>query len=475
MLFVGVNFSEGLKIFKDRIRAMKIAESGYVYVVDSSEKTAGELVIHPTLEGKSIRDRKDADGHSVTQAMLSQRNGVMRYSSMDGLRRPRERIEAFALYDDWNWMIVSSGYVDEFTAESRALRNEGLLAAGIIIAIITGMIFGMATLWISRPLAVVVGHTKRLAQGDLTRDMATGGVDEIGQLQRALAEMKTGFGDIVQHVVRDAAQVGTAAGQLISASQKLTDGARSQTDAAASAAQAVEESSVSMQNVSGIAEGVRDLAQQSIETSTRGQESLRKMAGELDHTKTQISGVANEVEGFVCSSATITEMTRQVKEIAEQTNLLALNAAIEAARAGEQGRGFAVVADEVRKLAEKSARAASEIDSVTGQLVEGSAQVKRAIGQGQRSLESTHGLVAGVVKVLDEATRAVTASSEGAARIADAVREQASASAQISRNVSGIATMAESYAATVDQTCTAAGHLNSLASDLQGAVSRFRV
>lgn len=475
VLFVGTNFSEGLKIFKDRIRAIKIAESGFVYVVDVSEKNAGQLLIHPTLEGSSIRDRKDAAGNELVARMMTDKNGLLRFPWSESGQSARERMEAFTTYEDWKWMVVSGSYVEEFIAEGKAVRNEGLLAACVILVIMGVLIVSMANWWIARPLNKVLAHTRHMSAGNLTEAIVVDSDDEIGQLQRALNDMKTGFSGIVHHVAQGAVQVTTAAGQLLSAFQKLTDASHHQSDAAITAARAVEESSHSMQDISSIAEGVRQLAQQSIDTSSRGQESLRQMVGELDQTKDQISEVAHEVEGFVKSSATITAMTRQVKEIAEQTNLLALNAAIEAARAGEQGRGFAVVADEVRKLAEKSARAASEIDAVTGLLVSGSAQVRLAIGKGQASLASTHQLVGGVVEVLDEAVRAVTESSEGAARIADAVRLQVAASAQISHNVNGISTLAESNAATVEQTGSAARHLEGLASDLQSTVGRFRV
>ncbi len=467
VLFVGMNFTDGLKIFKDRIRAIKVADTGFVSVVDVSAKEAGKLVIHPTHEGQSILDRKDAQGHDIIKQMLAQNSGILRYEWSEPGKGTQERMEAFSTYEDWQWMIVSGSYTSEFVAEGKVVRNGGMVAACVIIVIVGVLIFSSANLWITRPLNLAVQHTRRLAQGDLTASLAAHGNDEMGQLQKSLDEMKTGFGTIVQRVAVGAAEVTTAAGQLITSAQKLSEGSRQQSDAATSAAQAVDESTASINNVSAIADGVRALSQQSIETAAKGHDSLHRMVDELNHANQQITDAAGEVEGFVKSTATITEMTRQVKEIAEQTNLLALNAAIEAARAGEQGRGFAVVADEVRKLAEKSARAASEIDSVTGSLVAGSSQVQQAIERGQNSLVSTHQLLDGVVEALEEAMQAVRQSSDGAVRIAEAVKEQASASAEISRNVSGIAEMAEANSATVEQTYAASRHLDSLASGLQ--------
>ncbi|HEX5363910.1 MAG TPA: methyl-accepting chemotaxis protein, partial [Gallionella sp.] len=203
--------------------------------------------------------------------------------------------------------------------------------------------------------------------------------------------------------------------------------------------------------------------------------NVDEMIGEIRLVQESVNQIAGSVKEFVESTHAIAGMTQQVKDIAEQTNLLALNAAIEAARAGEQGRGFAVVADEVRKLAEKSAQSASEIDQVTNSLNQKSTHVEGTVQAGLRALLTTQEHIERVATVLSAASAAVTQSSHGVNDIASSVAEQGLASNEISRNVERIAQMAEENHAAVQSNGQEIVRLEQLAGELRSAVSRFRV
>jgi len=366
----------------------------------------------------------------------------------------------------------------DITDEFKMMRKANMLMWGaqIIIQVFLYFIIGWVISFITRPTrelqqAMLVMH----ADGDLSKRVIVRSKDEIGQTATAFNGLIDGFANIIRQVSSNARTVSDTAAQLSAASLQIAHSSQAQSVAAASTAATVEQITVSISSVAANTEDVRKLSERSLHQTKQGNQSVTAMIGEISHVQGAVNQIAASVKEFVDSTQAIAGMTRQVKEIADQTNLLALNAAIEAARAGEQGRGFAVVADEVRKLAEKSAQSASEIDQVTSSLNQKSTHVEATVQAGLRSLLAMQEQVARVSTVLTEAGEAVTQSSQGVNDIAASVGEQSLASTEIARNVEKIAQMSEENHAAVESNARDIIRLEQLAKELQAAVSRFRV
>lgn len=366
----------------------------------------------------------------------------------------------------------------DMTSEYDAMtRASAILWGGqLLIQLVLFFVIGWLINQVTRP-------TRELQQvmvamqtdGDLTRRVPVRSRDEVGQMAGAFNALIDNFTAIIRQVLGNAERVNSTASRIAATSAGITSSSQAQSEAASSTAAAVEAVTTSINSVAENTEAVHRLSDKSLQQTEEGNRSVAEMVHEIHSIEDAVQQIAQAANEFVESTRTIASMTQQVKDIADQTNLLALNAAIEAARAGEQGRGFAVVADEVRKLAEKSAQSATEIDKVTSKLDEKSSRVEQAIASGAQSLQTTHKHVEKMAAVLSEAGDAVRESNVGVGEIAVSVAEQGKASSEISQNIEQIAKMTESNYMAIEQTARDIGELERMGSELQGAVARFRV
>lgn len=364
---------------------------------------------------------------------------------------------------------------DESTATYKNMRM--LSIALILVGVALGCALGFSIIrGINRSVDELRGvMVKMSADGDLRVRAKVYGQDEIGQAATAFNGLIDSFANIIRQVVGHAGTVSGTAEQLAASSSQIALSSQAQSEAAASTAAAVQQITVSINSVAANTEDVRKLSEKSLSQTQQGNQNMSEMVGEIHSVQEAVNQIANSVKEFVDSTRAIAGMTQQVKEIADQTNLLALNAAIEAARAGEQGRGFAVVADEVRKLAEKSAQSANQIDQVTSSLNQKSTHVEATVQAGLRSLQTTQEHIERVSTVLNEAGEAVTQSSHGVSDIAASVSEQSLASTEIARNVEKIAQMSEENHAAVESNAQGIVRLEELARELQASAGRFKV
>jgi len=331
---------------------------------------------------------------------------------------------------------------------------------------------------VTRPLGAEPDDAKaivaRIAQGDLTQEIALRQGDS-DSLLSAMRHMQTSLRKLIGELKANADGVASAAHQLSSASEQLAIGTAQQSEAASSMAAAVEEMTVSINHVSDSANEARLVTDETGEQSNNGKRVIQGTVAEMKEISRTVAEASETIHAVGENSQKISSIVQVIKDVADQTNLLALNAAIEAARAGEQGRGFAVVADEVRKLAERTAQATTEIGDMIN-AVQSSAQA--AVGTMQQAVVR----VEGGVEMANRAGESMSGISDGAERVVSAVneissalKEQSVASNEIASNVERIAQMSEENSAATREAADTARQLEALAVGTRAAVSQFRV
>ena len=309
---------------------------------------------------------------------------------------------------------------------------------------------------------------------DLTQRVSVNGRNEIAEMALAFNALMESLQSTLNRVMTDAQEVSTAATQMAATSNQITESSRAQSESAASTAAAVEQVTVSINQVADNTRETRSVSEQACELSTAGEKSARAAAEQMHGTSESVGLSMRLIEQLSQRSKDISGIVKVIRDIAEQTNLLALNAAIEAARAGEQGRGFAVVADEVRKLAERTSTSTSEISG----MIEA---IQGEVGRAVENLKSNNEQVAHGKSLAEEVAATLARINEGARvtmeRINDisaAAAEQGTASNDIARNVEKIAQMTEETSAAISQASTTAQQLESLACKLHTEVAQFK-
>ncbi|MCF5050257.1 HAMP domain-containing protein [Pseudomonas syringae] len=345
----------------------------------------------------------------------------------------------------------------------------------VIATALTVLFAWLLTRSITLPISQALGAAEEIAEGNLTRPIKVDGDDEAGRLLAAMAKMQDKLRDTLQRISGSATQLASAAEELNAVTDESARGLTQQNNEIEQAATAVNEMTSAVEEVARNAVSTSEASRNATTSAGDGRDlvqetvsAIERMSGDVQATATLIGELANE-------SRDIGKVLDVIRGLADQTNLLALNAAIEAARAGEAGRGFAVVADEVRALAHRTQQSTSEIERMIGSIQAGTEHAVDSMRNSTERAESTLNIAKGAGMSLDTINTAIVEINERNLVIASAAEEQAQVAREVDRNLVNIRDLSVQSATGASQTSAASSELSRLAVDLNGMVGRFRL
>lgn len=438
--------------------------------------------MNPALDGKDLSGYKDPDGKEIFNefvkiAKSQESAGFFNYRwPMPGATNPVDKVSYVQQFKPWGWVIGTGVYLDDIQAEFRttAIRNT-LVRAGIIIFmvfLVVGIIRSITT-----PLRNVVDSLKNISSGDgdLTQELVCNSNDEIGELSNNFNEFVSKLRTMIRHLLESANTLQQSAGELGKAAHATLSVSQRQLQETEQIATSMNEVTYAVQEVARNAEQAAAEVNSATQQADTGQQSIHNnlqqndlLSGTITHAVSVISSLADE-------STKIGSVLEVINTIAEQTNLLALNAAIEAARAGEQGRGFAVVADEVRLLAQRTQQSTEEVQVMIDSLQKNSQAAVGVIEQSSHASELAVEQANLASTNLERIAEALAKLNDLNASIASSSLQQSHVAEEINENINRVAGLAQESTASAEQSSRSSENLERLAGELNTLLSQFRV
>ncbi len=450
--------------------------SGQV-IVDYDPYTSGSESVSHDLQKVLLKLNLVEKGVQAAREAVAGRKGFM--TSIHGRKQILQvvgysHLQGALGYPGMNWSVLVRVPADQAAPTALSIQRNIWTAVIVCLAVIIpfGIIVGRRAVKQIKPIAQVAENA---SQGDLRERVPVSSSDELGQMSRAFNQFLDNLNAMIGQTAQVAHSVAAAAEELSVNGTQVGEASRNQSQQSTQVASAVEEMSATANEMTKNAQVMAATAQELSETARKGGEVVANSIRGMEAVGNTMQKSADRIQVLGQRSQEIGEIIRVIEDIADQTNLLALNAAIEAARAGEQGRGFAVVADEVRKLAERTGKATKEIAGVIETVQSGTKDAVASMETGTREVQDGMKLVNEAGSRLGEIVEGVQKVTTMVQQLAGSIDEQTSATEQIAGGIQSVAGLSLQNEGSVEQVVGATNDLSRMAAQLQSDIKRFQL
>jgi len=500
-IILGEKNADGTRPIKEDI---DLGENGYIFIADIN----GNLLAHPTIEGENTWERTDVNGNNYAQEYITIGREGGGYSSYPyALPSNPNQIEDKITYskadEGWGWVVIASTYMMDFNQPASELLRT------ILVVTIVTVIIGFVIIWlfansISNPIKLVSEQIYKLSKRDLSMDpVQIKSKDEIGQLGQAINELQIGFKEILasladssqslygqsEEMTQSTNEIQIGAEQIAFTMEELASGSESQANNISDLSSVINTFSETIIDVNQNADDLDEKSQSVLTLTNGGSELMKKSTVQMEKIEHIVQDAVEKMSGLDEKSKEISNLVTVIMGVADQTNLLALNAAIEAARAGEHGKGFAVVADEVRKLAEQVSESVKDITGIVNGIQEESAVVAHSLGdsykevkEGATQLNQTSFTFNDIRENVEEIVRGITSTREslttisaGSQEVNSTIEEIASISQESAAGIEEISATAQQSSSGIEELASNSEELAKLAENLNDVVKRFKL